>query len=234
MSYANDTQVRIANIQITIQVQGLPIPYVLQAEPYQPSDVSSASCPVWINEIRGGPSDTPIANGQQYIESDVLMNLCVARKEANIDLKYGIDATIAWRDAVYAMFAQHIKLSAPVVGLISSTDTNPITVVTATPHCLVTDDQVTIADHLVNTNANGVWVATVIDPTTFTIPVAGNGAGVDTGTARKTDYNDQWEHVVDAHISHWDVIDYQYGSSLFLALQFILHLREMYVQTLAV
>jgi hypothetical protein len=232
MSQSNVIMERIANIQITVQVPGLPIPYVLQAEPYQPSNMSSVSCPFWVNEVRGGPSDLPIANGQQYVTDTVIMNLCVARKEANIDLKYGVAETLQWRDAVYAMFAKHIKLSAPVVGLVSSTNTNPITIVTATPHCLVSGDQVTVDGHLVNTNANGIWIATVTDPNTFTIPVAGNGAGGATGTARKTAYNDLNAILTDSVIFSWDLVPYMYGDVEFLDLQFMLRVREMYVQPL--
>src|SRR5579859_3188574 len=62
----------------------------------------------------------------------------------------------------------------------SSTNTNPI-VVTANGHGLTTGDLVDITDHFVNTNANGVWQATVVDANRFSIPQVGNGVGGATG-----------------------------------------------------
>jgi hypothetical protein len=96
----------------------------------------------------------------------------------------------------------------------------------------VSGDQVTVAGHLVNTNANGIWIATVTDPNTFTIPVAGNGAGGATGTARKTAYNDLNAILTDSVIFSWDLVPYMYGDVEFLDLQFMLRVREMYVQHL--
>jgi|SRR5581483_2778952 len=234
MSAANDILTRIANIQITVGVPGLGIPVVLQAEPYQPSDMNSVSCPFFVNEIAigaGNGSDLPIANGQQFITTTIAMMLAVARKEANIDLKYGVENTLKWRDAVYAKFAQHVRLSAPTVLIKSTSNTNPITVVTGTPHCLNTaGDQVTISGHLLNTPANGVWNATIIDPVTFTIPVAGIAAGGATGQAVMTQ-NADFTGIIDAVIKSWALVPYEYGSTEFLALMFNLVVREMYTQT---
>ena len=66
----------------------------------------------------------------------------------------------------------------------SSTAANPTVLTTAT-HGLATNDVVTISGHLVNTNANGSWVVTVLTATTFSIPVNGNGVGGATGTVAK-------------------------------------------------
>lgn len=229
---------RIAVIQIGIQIPDLGNPYVLSAFAYQPSDISSIQLPTWINEIRGGPSDTPIAAGQQYITSNIYMNLLVARKEANVDLKYGVKETAQWRDAVYAKFASHLKLSAPASNIKSSTNANPIVITTGTPHGLETGAAATISGHLVNTAANGSWIVTVIDFWTFTIPTAGNGTGGATGTVRKTQPNDLYEFLTDASIINWDLVPYVYGPTdegvpNFLALQFILRVREMFTTPLS-
>ncbi len=237
MSQLNTVLERIADIQIGITVPGLPIPYVLQAEPYQPSDMNSVACPFFVNEVRGGPSNLPITAGMQYRTMVVHMMLAVQRREADIDLKYGVENTAEWVDAVYAMFAQHVRLSAPSVLLKSSTNTNPITVETVVPHRLTSGDQVIIANHLVNTAANGSWTVTVTDATHFTIPTAGNGAGVQTGTMRKLQPYDL-PFIVDCEITSWDLVPYAYGSvnpeiPNFLALMFPLRVREMYVTTIA-
>jgi hypothetical protein len=187
-----------------------------------------------VNEIHGGNTDLPIASGQQYISTDVYMMLAVARREGAIDLKYNVANTLQWRDAVFAMFARHIKLSAPSVLVQSSTNTNPIIVTTCTPHCVSTGDQITIAGHLVNTNANGTFVATVIDYLNFSIPVGGNGVGAQTGAARATQPNDFNDFLTDAWIAGWELGPYTYGSTEFIALQFVLRIREMFTQTMDV
>jgi hypothetical protein len=72
------------------------------------------------------------------------------------------------------------------VNIASSTNANPIVVTTASAHGLASGDFVDIVGHAVNTNAVGVWVATVLTTTSFSIPQPGNGAGAATGTAQKT------------------------------------------------
>ena len=66
-----------------------------------------------------------------------------------------------------------------------STNVNPSVITTGVVHGLTTGDVVEIAFHLVNTNINGVWVATVITTTTFSVPNAANGVGGATGTVMK-------------------------------------------------
>jgi hypothetical protein len=73
------------------------------------------------------------------------------------------------------------------VNIASSTNVNPSVITTAVVHGLTTGDVVEIAGHLVNTNINGVWVATVITTTTFSVPNAANGVGTATGTIMKMD-----------------------------------------------
>jgi len=230
MSYTNQALERIAAIQITIGVPGLGIPVVLQAEPYQPSDMSSVSCPFFVNEIAGGATDLPIADGEQYVETEIHMMLAVERRVANIDLKYGVKETLQWRDAVLAMFAQHIKLSAPQVLIKSSTNAGPIMITTGTPHCLAASDQVTIANHLINTAANGNWNTVATSPTAFTLTGStGNGAGGATGTARMLQPGDLSGFVTSFVIKSWDLVPYIYGAADFLALRFVATLKEMYV-----
>jgi hypothetical protein len=78
--------------------------------------------------------------------------------------------------------------SASPINIASSTNANPIVVTTSTPHGLITGAVVTIAGHLVNTNANGTYPVTVLSPTTFSIPKTGNGVGVATGTVQPTGF----------------------------------------------
>jgi hypothetical protein len=65
----------------------------------------------------------------------------------------------------------------------SSTNASPIEVTMAAPHGYTTGDKVTISGHLVNTNANGSWTATVTGTTTLELDGSvGNGIGGATGT----------------------------------------------------
>lgn len=234
MSQTNTSLVRIATIQALISVPGIPLPNILEAEPYQPSDMSSVQCPFFVNElpVTGSNANIPISSGQQYVDTPIDMMLALARRGAALDLKYNIQTALLWRDAVLAAFAQHVRLSYPAITILASTNTNPIQVTTTIPHGLVTGDQVTITGHLVNTNANGTWTVTVIDNWNFTIPTAGNGVGGQTGTERKTQPVDL-PFVVEAVITAWSLVDWEYGSTEFLALRFPLRLREMYVTTIA-
>ena len=235
MSQLNTILERIADIQVTINVPGLGIPWVLTAEPYQPDKVVSDNLPAFVNEIYGGPSDLPISDGAQHRNTNVRMLLLVARRTANIDLKYTVETTAAWADAVYAAFAGHIKLSAPQVNVLSSTNTSPIIVTTGTNHCLnPAGDQVTIAGHTLNTTANGNWNATIIDNKTFSIPAAGIAVGGPTGTARMIQPGDLNGFLTKAIITSWNVIDYDYGSTKFIALQFVLSISELYLQPTAI
>jgi hypothetical protein len=79
------------------------------------------------------------------------------------------------------------------VSIISSTNTTPIVVTAGTPgdqHGFVVGQTVTVADHLVNTNANGSWVISAVGGTTSggtgtTLTLTGsvgNGVGGATGT----------------------------------------------------
>lgn len=237
-SRANLILQRLAAIELTASASDATIPVVIAADPYQPSNAESVNCPFWINAIRtgtGNQSELPIANGQQYISTMYDLILCLARREANIDLKYGVQNTLLWRDAVYSAFAPHVKLSAPTVLIQSSTNASPIQISTNSPHCLnPAGDQVTITNHLVNTNANGTWNAVIIDSNTFTLTGStGNGVGGATGTAVMTQNNDMAAFITDARIRNWQLVNMPYGDTEFLALVFGLQVNEMFVQTIA-
>jgi hypothetical protein len=78
-------------------------------------------------------------------------------------------------------FAQSVVVSnrATMTVLLGTPITSAVdkTVVTRYPHCLQSGDTVTIAGVTTNTTINGAQVATVIDATTFTVPI-GSGTGV--------------------------------------------------------
>lgn len=79
-----------------------------------------------------------------------------------------------------------IVANAPIT-ITSNSAANPTVILTAAPHLLGTGDQVTIAGVTGSTPAiNGSYVATVIDPTHFSIPVAVTVAG--TGGTVVRDY----------------------------------------------
>lgn len=234
MSQINTILNRIATYQVLISVTGQPIPYILQAEPYQPSDMSSVSCPFFVNElpVTGNRADIPVSAGMQYVDTMIDMMLALARRGAEIDLKYNVQTALQWRDAVFATFAGHVRLSTAAIPILSSTNANPIQITTTIPHGFNSGDQVTVAGHLVNTNANGAWTVTVIDNRNFTIPVAGNGIGGQTGAARETQPVDL-TNVVDSVIIGWSLVNWEYGSTEFIALRFPLRVREMYVTAIS-
>lgn len=77
-----------------------------------------------------------------------------------------------------------IAMGAPAT-ISSSTAVYPSVITTSAAHGLATDNTVKIADHAVNTAANGTWTVTVITTTTFSIPVLGVGVGAATGRVTK-------------------------------------------------
>ncbi len=99
----------------------------------------------------------------------------------------------------------------------ASTFTTPIKI-TIVGHGLVTGAVVTVAGHLVNTNANGDWKITWVDADNFTLDTSvGNGIGVATGTV--TPWGgavwgaDAWKSItggvagaIAAHIAPGDII----------------------------
>lgn len=83
-----------------------------------------------------------------------------------------------------------VPTPATPVAIASSTNATPIVVTTAAPHLLETGMVTVIANHLVNTAANGRWKANVLSSTTFQLKTlagansVGNGIGAGTGTSR--------------------------------------------------
>lgn len=65
-----------------------------------------------------------------------------------------------------------------------STQTSPISITTSSAHGLTNGNSVVVAGHTGNTAANGTWVITVTDATTFTLTGStGNAIGGATGGA---------------------------------------------------
>jgi uncharacterized phiE125 gp8 family phage protein len=84
--------------------------------------------------------------------------------------------TVRWRSV----------LVTPAVPIVSSSIASPTVITTLTPHGLASGDTVTIADHIGSTPAvTGALVATVLSPTTFSVPVAVTIAGAG-GTVTRT------------------------------------------------
>jgi|ERR1035441_3311249 hypothetical protein len=84
----------------------------------------------------------------------------------------------AWAAAVNVTIAGDVG---PPVSIASSTAASPSVITTASVHGLTTGQFAEISGHLVNLVINGTWPVTVLTTTTFSIPVAGNGAGGATG-----------------------------------------------------
>ena len=88
---------------------------------------------------------------------------------------------------------------APIT-ITSSTNANPI-VITTPAHGYTSGDVVEIVNHLVNTNANGTWVVTVLNTTTFSIPWPGNGVGGATGMVQKMETDTNLNFTVNSTVS---------------------------------
>jgi hypothetical protein len=75
--------------------------------------------------------------------------------------------------------------AATPVAILSSTNATPIVVQTSAAHGRQSGDAVHVSGHLVNTNANGEWIVTVVDGTHLALtgitPAVGNGVGGATG-----------------------------------------------------
>jgi hypothetical protein len=89
----------------------------------------------------------------------------------------------------------------PPVNIASSTAVNPTVITTAAAHGLTAGDVVEIAEHLVNTNANGIWPVTVLSTTTFSIPQRGNGAGTASGYAQRQESDANINFTVNSTVS---------------------------------
>src|SRR5262245_5722832 len=73
--------------------------------------------------------------------------------------------------ATTGILVQRADYAAPIT-IVSSSVASPTSILTSTPHGLTSGDSVTITGHTGSTpSINGTHVATVVDPTHFTIPV---------------------------------------------------------------
>lgn len=68
----------------------------------------------------------------------------------------------------------------------NATNANPIVVTTSANHGITTGQPVTVSGVGGNTAANGDFIATLLSPTTFSIPIAGNGAYTSGGAWHST------------------------------------------------
>ncbi len=89
------------------------------------------------------------------------------------------------------------------VAIASSTNANPIVITTSAAHGYSTGAVVEISGHLVNTNANGSFTATVTGSTTFSIPAVGSGVGAASGQVVKLPLDSDIQFTVN---SVWDDI----------------------------
>lgn len=75
--------------------------------------------------------------------------------------------------SVVSIDSEVIVTAPATVAITSSSVADPTSITTSAPHALTSGDVVTIAGHTGATpSINGSWVATVVDTTHFTIPVA--------------------------------------------------------------
>jgi hypothetical protein len=97
-------------IQLSVSTAGSPAYNILYSYPYMPADPSNLVCPFFINGPKPGPSDITATAGAQYIETAIIMDLCVTpdQKMAN---QAALLQRIHWyRDAVFVAFAGKLKL----------------------------------------------------------------------------------------------------------------------------
>ncbi len=91
----------------------------------------------------------------------------------------------AMYDVMHTQGYEAARVTPPTYTITNATNVNPIVVTTAAAHGMATGDGAKITNVNGNTAANGNWVATVLSATTFSIPVAGNGAYTSGGTLTK-------------------------------------------------
>ena len=104
----------------------------------------------------------------------------------------------AWAAAVDATVSG--EPGAPVA-ISSSTAANPSVITTAAAHGLTTGQVTEISNHLVNLAANGTWQVTMLTATTFSIGVAGTGAGGATGQSVKQPLDADIQNAVNSAFS---------------------------------
>ena len=81
-----------------------------------------------------------------------------------------------------------VQAEAPAIAIVSSSVANPTVVTSAVAHNLATGNRVVITDHVSTPTLNGEHTATVINATTFSVPVNVTVAGAG-GTTREVVVN---------------------------------------------
>lgn len=136
----------------------------------------------YLNRIRSAMIRAALAVSSET-QGALTPNAWLKRRQLATKILVNPDAYVAsFHSAVASDPNNSLTWFAPV-NISASTSANPIVVTTAVAHNLATGDVVEIQGHLVNTNANGVWLATNITSTTFSVPVSGNGTGLASGTS---------------------------------------------------
>ena len=107
MSQLNDILERLAEIQETVTITG---GSVGRAYPYIPAAPAASECPFFVNEIGGGPSNLAAVSGLQARTSTITMHLCLSPWQLDVSQEATLEEMCAWADAVYAKFAQKVRL----------------------------------------------------------------------------------------------------------------------------
>jgi hypothetical protein len=140
--------------------------------------------PGYLARVRDAMVRAAIAVAREQIGS-FSQNAWATRRQMARRILQGPDSMVAcFLAAVAADYAASLTWYQPTL-IASSTNANPIAVTCSAVHGLTSGDIVEVAGHAVNTNANGVWTATVTSTTAFTVPTFGNGVGGATGSAMK-------------------------------------------------
>lgn len=152
------------------------------------------------NRVRGAMIRAAVAVSTELLGS--LSNAAwVKRRHLSTRILTAPDSTLdSFVAAVAADPSTALTWFAPV-NIASSTNANPAVITTAVAHGYTTGDVVEIANHLVNTNAVGTWVVTVVTSTTYSIPQSANGVGAATGTSQKMETDANVKFTVDSVFS---------------------------------
>ncbi len=122
----------------------------------------------------------------------------------------GVNArqTVTWNTDAYAGFIGiQLNLPAATIGTGGASVANPCVITTQAAHLLRTGDSVTIANNSIS-GLNGTSTATVLSPTTFSVPFdnhagsAGNGGSVTVTRGISVPYNVTADDFVTALVSH--------------------------------
>jgi hypothetical protein len=102
-----------AGIQRTIvSAEGKPVRDVL---PYPQWDAAPVGLPVFVNLVKGGPTEFFAAGGVQTISGLVHMILLLQPNQSGTSLAANQKYVLSWPDAVWTAFAAHLQLGIPDV-----------------------------------------------------------------------------------------------------------------------